>query len=139
MTYDHAWPERASFVHPIQSTLLAFPIASFSLTLLTDVAYWRTLNLMWLHFSEWLLLAGLVFGAAALVVGLVASLIRRIRPAWWALLCGIVVLLLATINSFVHTADGWTAVVPYGLTLSVLTVLMMLVTAWFGRIGATHA
>jgi uncharacterized membrane protein len=58
---------------------------------------------------------------------------------WWpATIGGLVVLVLATLNSFIHTADGWTAVVPYGLTVSVLTVLAMLVTAWLGRPEVRH-
>ncbi|MEQ1941280.1 DUF2231 domain-containing protein [Mesorhizobium sp. VNQ89] len=126
------------FLHFFNSALLCFPVACFSLTVLTDIAYWRTSNLLWLHFSEWLLLAGLVFGAIALLVLLVNWLITRARPPWMATLCGIVVLLLATINSFVHTADGWTAVVPWGLAFSLLTVVAMLVTAWFGREGVRH-
>lgn len=122
----------------IHSTLLAFPIACFSLTVATDVSYLRTVNLLWLHFSEWLLLAGLIFGVLAAFASLVDYFIRKVRPHWLALSGGIAVLLLAAINSFVHTADGWTAVVPYGLTLSVLTVFAMIVTAWFGRMGARH-
>ena len=122
----------------IHSTLLAFPIACFSLAVATDVSYVRTVNLLWLHFSEWLLLTGLIFGVLAAFAYLVDYFICKLRPHWLALSGGIVVLLLAAINSFVHTADGWTAVVPYGLTLSVLTVLAMIITAWFGRMGARH-
>ena len=44
----------------------------------------------------------------------------------------VIYLLLATLNSFIHTADGWTAVMPYGLTVSVLTVVVMIATAWLG-------
>ena len=40
------------------------------------------------------------------------------------------VLILAFLNNLVHAADGWTAVVPYGLVLSGLTVLLMLAAAW---------
>jgi uncharacterized membrane protein len=125
-------------VDSLHSTLRAFPIACFSLALLTDIAYIQTSNLLWLHFSEWLLLAGLVFGILAILVSALDFLVRRIRPPWLAVLGGIVVLVLAAINNFVHTADGWTAVVPYGLTLSALTVLAMIVTAWLGRTGARY-
>lgn len=138
MAHYRTWPDEAPVVNSVHSTLLAFPIACFSLTLLTDLAYWFTLNLLWLHFSEWLLLAGLVFGVFAAVSLLVDFLVRGVRPAWPALFSGVGVLLLATFNSFVHTADGWTAVVPWGLTLSVLTVLLMVVTAWLARNGARH-
>lgn len=126
-------------VNLLYVTLLAFPIAGFSLTVLTDIAYWRTLNLLWLHFSEWLLLAGLVFGILAVLVRGIDHLTRSMWPPWPSVVGAIVVLLLAAINSFIHTADGWTAVIPYGLTASVLTVLAMIVTAWFARMGVRHA
>jgi len=138
MIYQNAWPERAWAMHSLHGALLAFPIACFTLTLLTDLSYWRTLNLLWLHFSEWLLLAGIVFGIVAALVRLVDFFVRGIRPAWLAVLGGVVVLLLAALNSFIHTSDGWTAVVPYGLIVSIVTVLAMLVTAWLDRMGVRH-
>lgn len=138
MTYVQPWPDRPSALDAFQTALAAFPIACFSLTVVTDFAYWRTANLLWLHFSEWLLLAGIVFGVLALVVRLVHYLVGRVRYAWSAVLGAIVVLLLAALNSFIHTADGWTAVVPYGLAVSILTVLAMIVTGWLGREGAYH-
>lgn len=132
MTYEQTWPARPTWTGCVQSVLTAFPIACFSLTVLTDIAYWRTLNLLWLHFSEWLLLAGLVFGGAALLLRILETLLRRVRRSWLTVLGGFAVLLLAALNSFIHTADGWTAVMPYGLAVSVVTLLAMFVTAWFG-------
>ena len=138
MSNDYHLPASAVAVNAIHSTLVAFPIACFSLALLTDIAYWRTENLLWLHFSEWLLLAGLVFGVLALPVLAIGYVLHREGPAWPALLGGVAVLLLAALNSFIHTADGWTAIVPYGLAVSILTVLAMIVTGWLGRKGAHH-
>lgn len=138
MASYHPLPVAALPVHPVHSFLHSFPIACFSLTVLTDIAYIQTSNLLWLHFSEWLLLAGLVFGVLALLARAVDYLVRRTRPSWLGVLVGIVVLVLATINSFVHTADGWTAVVPYGLALSIATVLAMILGAWLARPGARY-
>ena len=63
-----------------------FPIACFTLALLTDIAYWRTGNLMWQNFSAWLLLAGLVVGVLAALAGaidlLVAAADARARVGW---------------------------------------------------------
>jgi uncharacterized membrane protein len=122
----------------VHAALLSFPIACFTLTVFTDIAYLRTANLLWLHFSEWLLLAGLVFGVVAALALLLDLAFRRIWFSWLTVLGGIVVLLLATLNSFIHTADGWTAIVPYGLAVSILTVLAMLGTGLFGQWGARH-
>jgi uncharacterized membrane protein len=44
-----------------------------------------------------------------------------------------VLLILATLNMFVHSRDAWTSVVPWGLTLSALVVLILMFTAWTGR------
>ncbi len=57
-----------------------------------------------------------------------------IRPYWPVVIGGIVVLAVATINSFVHTAEGWTVVVPYGLALSAAPVLAMINTAWLAHL-----
>lgn len=139
MTHDYSWPRRRFAAHSLHVALLSFPIACFSLTVLSDVAYVRTLNLQWLHFSEWLLLFGLVFGVFSIIAHVLDFFIHRIRPSWIAVVAGVVVMLLATVNSFVHTSDGWTAVVPLGLTLSILTVLAMIVTWWFTRTEVRHA
>ncbi len=122
---------------PIHAMLVQFPVVCFTLTLLTDIAYWRTVNLMWQNFSSWLLFAGLVFGALAVIAGIidfaVRPAIRASRPAWPHAIGSVVVLVLALLNSLVHAGDGWTAVVPWGLTLSVITVVVMIITDWLGR------
>ena len=122
--------------HPVHATLVPFPIVCLTLTLFTDIAYWRTSNLMWVEFSAWLLLAGIVFGVLAAVFGAIDFFarpeIRSLRPAWPHAIGNLIALILAFFNNLVHTADGWTAVVPWGLTLSALTVLVMLVTGWLG-------
>ena len=123
---------------PSYRALVAFPIATFSLTVLTDIAYLQTSNLLWLHFSEWLLLAGLVVGIIAALFLAGVSVVQRRRPAWLHALGGLVVLLLAALNSFIHTADGWTAVMPYGLVTSIATVVAMILTGFLGRWGHDH-
>jgi uncharacterized membrane protein len=58
-------------MHPIHPMLVPFPIACFVGTLLTDLAYWKTAEMMWADFSSWLLFAGLVMGVlAAIALGL---------------------------------------------------------------------
>jgi uncharacterized membrane protein len=38
--------------------------------------------------------------------------------------------LLSLISAFVHSRDGYTAVVPTGLMLSGLVIVVLLLTAW---------
>src|SRR4051794_14561653 len=47
--------------HPIHPKLVPFPIVCFVGALLTDIAYWRTADIMWANFSAWLLAAGLAW------------------------------------------------------------------------------
>lgn len=116
--------------------LVPFPIVCFVLTLVCDIVYWQTSHLMWQRFAEWLLLAGLIFGALAAIAGAVDLLanreIRARGPAWPHAIGNVIVMLLAIVNSFVHAGDGWTGVVPWGLVLSAVTVLLLLVTGWLG-------
>ena len=123
--------------HPIYSTLAAFPAVCFTLTFATDIAYWQTADLMWQRFAEWLLLVGITVGVVAVLVGVVARIMRRRttveRPTSLHLLGNVVVLCLAVANSLVHARDGWTGVVPEGLILSAVTVAVMILTAWIGH------
>jgi uncharacterized membrane protein len=123
-------------MHPIHPMLVPFPIACFTGALLTDIVYWKTAEMMWADFSAWLLFAGLVMGALAAIAGLVDflsnRLIRALPTAWLHMAGNIVVMLLALFNSFVHSRDAWTSVVPTGLILSALTVVVMLFTGWLG-------
>ncbi len=122
--------------HPIHPMLVPFPIACFVGTLITDIAYVKTLDLMWATFSVWLLTFGLVMAGLAAVAGLIDFLtsprIRKLRPAWIHVVGNAVAVLLSLINAFVHSRDGYTAVVPTGITLSAIVVLILLVTGWMG-------
>ena len=136
------WSEIRSNVavggQPLHSILVQFPVVCFTLALFTDIAYWRSANLMWQNFSSWLLLAGLVFAVLAAVAWIIDFTprppIERIAPAWPQPVGSLVVIVLAFLNSLVHAGDGWTAVVPWGLVLSAATVVVMALAAWYGRV-----
>ncbi|HEY5206066.1 MAG TPA: DUF2231 domain-containing protein [Roseiarcus sp.] len=125
------------FRQPIHPLLVPIPIACFVGVLLTDLTYWRSADMMWANFSAWLVTVGVIFGYLAAVFGLIDFLgsrfIRAQRPAWPHAIGNVVLLALATLNMFVHSRDAWTSVVPWGLTLSVLCVLILLFTTWMGR------
>jgi uncharacterized membrane protein len=42
--------------------------------------------------------------------------------------------LLSLLNAFVHSRDGYTAVVPVGLTLSAFVIIVLLLTACVGMV-----
>ena len=116
--------------------LVPFPIVCFVGTLITDVAYFATAEMMWADFSAWLLTVGLIMGVLAAIAGLIDFLSNRLirvqRPAWPHMLGNILVLVLSTFNALVHSRDAWTSVVPTGLILSAIVVLILPVTGWLG-------
>jgi uncharacterized membrane protein len=124
------------FGHPLHPMLVPFPIVCFVGTLATDLAYWKTANMMWANFSAWLLTAGLVMAVLAALAGIVDFFgdrrIRQLRPAWIHGVGNALALVLAIFNAFVHSRDAYTSVVPTGLVLSALVVLILLVTGWNG-------
>jgi len=122
--------------HPIHPMLVPFPIVCFVGALVTDIAYWRTADMMWTNFSAWLLTAGLVMSVLAAIAGLTDFLgdrrIRRLRAAWIHGPGNALAVVLAIFDDLVHTHDAYTSVVPTGLVLSAVVVAILLVTGWTG-------
>jgi uncharacterized membrane protein len=115
---------------PIYLLLFPIPVVLFVAALLTDIAYAKSANIMWLNFSEWLIAAGLAFGVLAaivLIVEFAASRAIRAGTVGWAhLVLFFLALVVELFSMFIHTRDGWTAVVPTGMMLSILGTLLAL-------------
>lgn len=124
------------------STLVGFPASCFILTFLTDLAYWKTASYLWETISVWLLVLGLL-GAGLSLVGGIVDLVRSRRVRGLAqpavrVLGHLVAAALSLVNVFVHSRDGYTAVVPQGVVLSALTVLVLLATTLVARRAETR-
>ena len=132
------------FRQPIHPMLVPILIACFVGVLLTDLTYWWSAEMMWANFSAWLVSVVVIIGLMAAIFGLIDFLGNRAvlaqPPAWPHALGNVVVLILATLNMFVHSRDSWTSVVPWGLKrLSAATVLILLFTGWMGRAPGLRA
>jgi uncharacterized membrane protein len=121
--------------HPLHALLAHAPNVLFVAALVTDIAYWKTADILWADGSDWLLAFGALLAVLAALAGIVDFTARRrnrtgagLFHAWGSL----VVLILAILNNFVHTRDAYTSVVPGGLILSALTVVVMAITGWVG-------
>ncbi|MDQ0562480.1 putative membrane protein [Rhizobium mesoamericanum] len=123
----------------LSSVPLHFSAACLIGALVTDIVYWQTAEMTWANFSAWLLTAGVVIGilaAATMVIDVIRGAIS-LEPivSWIYLACLILAFVLSVFNSFIHTRDAWTSVVPSGLALSAFTAATIAVAALCGTIS----
>ena len=126
---DNFRPVRRDRGRPIHSMLASFSAAYFAGALVTDLVYWQMPDVMWERFSIWLIMAGLVMAGLAVfayVIKIFAGRRRAGRTDWPRVVGYAVALCLAVISAFVHSRDGYTAVVPTGLMLSASVVIVLL-------------
>ena len=112
-------------LHPVHAFLLAATVPLFLGAVLSDYAYTSTYHVQWSNFSSWLIVGGLVFGAAALVCSLAG--LRRVdrRGGRFAvsLFLIIAICVLGFVNALVHARDAW-ATMPTGIILSVIVAVL---------------
>lgn len=115
------------------STLLISAFAS-------DLLYWQTSLFQYNNASGWLLAGGLVLAFLAAVAFVIDLALRHLGRIAWLRFVGLAVaVLLALLNAFVHSRDGYTAVMPEGITLSaVVTVILLAVGLSGGWSLASH-
>jgi uncharacterized membrane protein len=122
--------------HPIHPMLVPLPIGFWVGAVLSDLAYWRTVDPFWARASLWLVAAGVVAALAAAVFGLIDfATIRRVRShtaGWVHLLGNLLAVALSAVSWFLRSRDAAGAVMPTGLALSVVVALIILVTGWMG-------
>jgi uncharacterized membrane protein len=121
--------------------LVSFSAAYFAGALVTDLVYWQIPDVLWERFSIWLIAAGLIMaGLATVAYAIDLASGRQIdRPAWPRAIGYALAVLLALMNAFVHSRDGYTAVVPSGLMLSSLVIVVLLLTSWVGTALANRS
>src|SRR5947208_12211140 len=103
---------------PMHKILVSFSAAYFAGALVTDLAYWHVPDVLWERFSIWLITAGLIMAGLAAIAYVfdLANNTAIERPAWPRAVGYAIAVLLSLANAFVHSRDGYTAVVPLGLT-----------------------
>jgi uncharacterized membrane protein len=120
--------------HPLHPILITLPIGFFIATFVFDLVYWQTQNAAFATGALWLLGAGLIGAVLAALTGLIDFLgdarIRALGDSWQHAI-GNVILVLVQLFSF-YQRYRYGAVVPLGLSLSVIAVLIMLFTGWKG-------
>ncbi len=118
---------------PIHAGMIPLGAGLLFAALVTDLAYLRTVSTQWETFSIWLITGGLLMAlvaALALIADLVTGRTRHISALKFIILASAVV--TALVNAFVHSRDGYTAVAPTGIGLSVATAVLLAVASWGG-------
>jgi uncharacterized membrane protein len=122
--------------HPLHPILVTLPIGLFSAVLLCDVIFWYNAEAGLATAALWLLGAGLIAAAAAAVAGLVDFTgdrrIRDISDAWQHAIGNVIMVLVQAFSFYYRYRYGTSAVVPVGLTLSVIAMAILLFTGWKG-------
>ena len=113
---------------PLFPGLMTFPASCFLLTLIFDIAYACSANMMWESTSVWLLTIGLLAGALFVIVGLIEAFGLGRWPTMILRVGYAIALILSIFNVLVHSRDAYTSVVPTGLTLSIVVALVLLAT-----------
>jgi uncharacterized membrane protein len=131
-------PAALASAKTIHQVLTPFPVAYFVAALATDLAYWRTAEVMWERFSIWLIAGGLVLSALVALAAVSDLAFGQQRPAWFRALGYTAGVLVSLLNVFVHSRDGYTAVVPTGLMLSAVAVAILLLCAAAGSWTLTY-
>ena len=127
--------------NPLHAILLCFPIALFTSALISDIAYLRTAEMQWSNFSAWLIVGALVFGGLAGLWALIDLALSWRTPARRAAVIHLAALALAwvlgLINAFKHSQDAWSSVGAFGLTLSILSTVLILIAGWLAYSNST--
>lgn len=130
-------PSTAAVVgHPIHPMLIPFPIAFLVGALAADLVYWNVPDPFWAYMAVWLVGAGFVTGILAAAAGVIDFFtIDRARAhidGWIHFIGNAVVLVLAFVSLLIRTADVEGAIVPWGLILSAIITVLLVVTGWYG-------
>ncbi|WP_395943626.1 DUF2231 domain-containing protein [Brevundimonas sp.] len=131
----HAAPGFRARLNPLHGIILAFPIALFCAALISDIAYLKTAEMQWSNFSAWLIVGALVSGGLAGLWALIDLALAWRGAGRRHALVHVIALFLAwvfgLINAFKHSQDAWSSVGAFGLTLSILSTVLVLVAGWF--------
>ena len=80
---------------PLHEMLTPFPFAYFTAALLTDIAYWRSDEVMWQRFSVWLITGGLVMSALLAIAAIIDLIGGEQKPARFRVPTYVVAVLVA--------------------------------------------
>lgn len=134
--FDNTQSRIAILGHPIHAMSVSFPIALTFCTLFADMLYWWTGDPFWARGALWAIgaafLLGMVAGLSGTAELLLVPGIRVRAAAWTHFIIAVTLLSLLGTNWGFRLSGYETAVLPYGILLSMLCVLVVGFTGWHG-------
>lgn len=134
--FDNTQSRIAILGHPIHAMSVSFPIALTFCTLFADSLYWWTGDPFWARGALWAVGAAFLLGMLAGLSGtaelLLVSGIRVRAAAWTHFVIAVTLLSLLGANWGYRMFGYESAVLPYGILLSMLSVLVVSFTGWHG-------
>ena len=122
--------------HPLHAMLVAFPVALTMSVLGADLLYWWTGDSFWPRAAGWAAFGAFLMGVLAGITGTVELLIvRGIRnrsASWTHFILAVMLLSVIGANWGLRVGDHEGAVLPLGLTMSMLAAGLTVVTGWHG-------
>jgi uncharacterized membrane protein len=122
--------------HPMHPILITLPIGLFVATFIFDLIFWQTGNQAFATGSLCLLGAGLIGAALAAITGLIDFFgdgrIRALGDAWQHAIGNVILVVVQLFSFYERYRYGTSAVVPLGLSLSVVAACIMGFTGWKG-------
>lgn len=121
-------------MHPM---MVMLPVGFFFSALLMDIAYAATRSSTFAVPALWLVAAGVVSALVAAVLGLIDFItIKRARKTWWGwfhLTANLIAVILSTVSWILrHAGDPEDAILPGGLTISVIVAVGIIASGWAG-------
>lgn len=122
--------------HPIHPVIVIFPVAFLVGAWAADIGYWLTSDPFWARGALWLMIAGLVTGVVAGVIGMFDfTRIKRVRKrsaGWLHMYGNIIAIVLTAINLGMRLGEMTDAIMPVGIILSTIVAALLGVSGWFG-------
>ncbi|MFC0711428.1 DUF2231 domain-containing protein [Azorhizophilus paspali] len=121
--------------HPLHSMMIHFPVAALVGLLASDLGYLLSGDPFWARVSLWLSGVGAFGGWIASIAGMIdlfsVRRIRRLVTGWSHALLAVMLLSLASLN-WLQRHLAVEHIFPWGLYLSALTTLLIVLAAWLG-------
>jgi uncharacterized membrane protein len=123
--------------HSLHPMLVVFPLGLLATSLVWDLVYLASGNLMWGAIAFWSIVAGLIGGLAAAIPGLVDWLAipdgtRAKRVGAWHGILNLVVVALFAVSAVLRFGNGYTDPEVATMLPGWIAIGLALISAWLG-------